>query len=96
LRFFCLCAALLTEKPPPLLILNEPETSLHPDLIAPLAELVARVPASTQLLVVTHSQQLAEEIAARRDARIVQLISFAGETRPAEQASPKRVWTFGD
>jgi len=33
LRFLCLCAALLSPRPPSLLALNEPETSLHPDLI---------------------------------------------------------------
>jgi len=96
LRFFCLCAALLTEKLPPLLILNEPETSLHTDLLAPLAELISRVPASTQLLIVTHSQTLVEEIAARREARIVELVTYKGQTRPAEEATAKRVWNFGD
>jgi predicted ATPase len=30
LRFLCLCAALLSPRPPSLLALNEPETSLHP------------------------------------------------------------------
>ena len=32
LRYLLLVAALLTPRPPPLLVLNEPETSLHPDL----------------------------------------------------------------
>ena len=96
LRFFCLCAALLTEKLPPLLILNEPETSLHADLISPLADLISRTPESTQLLIVTHSQALAREIADRRDARIVELVTYEDETRPKEEAGAKRVWTFGD
>ncbi|GAA5130469.1 AAA family ATPase [Luteolibacter yonseiensis] len=95
LRFFCLCAAFLTEKLPPLLILNEPETSLHADLIAPLADLISRTPVSTQLLIVTHSQALAREIAERREARVVELVSYEGETRPADEAGAKRVWTFG-
>ena len=30
LRYLLLVAALLTPRPPPLLVLNEPETSLHP------------------------------------------------------------------
>jgi predicted ATPase len=58
LRFFCLCAALLTEKLPPFLVLNEPEASLHADLLEPLADLIAGVPESTQLLIVTHSSAL--------------------------------------
>jgi predicted ATPase len=40
LCFLCLVAALLSPRPAPLLTLNEPEMSLHPDLIKPLAELI--------------------------------------------------------
>jgi predicted ATPase len=42
LRFLCLCGALLSPRPPSLVALNEPETSLHPDLYGPLAGLIAR------------------------------------------------------
>ena len=35
LRYLLLIAALLSPRPPPLMILNEPETSLHPDLLPP-------------------------------------------------------------
>jgi len=35
-------AALLTPRPPALMVLNEPETSLHPDLLPALARLIAR------------------------------------------------------
>jgi len=94
LRFFCLAAALLTEKLPPFLILNEPETSLHTSLIAPLADLISRVPESTQLLIVTHSKELAREIMERREAKTVELVDYEGETRTAEEATGKRVWTF--
>jgi predicted ATPase len=96
LRFFCLCAALLTEKLPPFLVLNEPETSLHADLLEPLAELIAGVPESTQLLIVSHSAPLADLIAEKREARRVELVSYDGETRPANEATGRRVWTFGD
>jgi predicted ATPase len=41
LRYLLLVAALLTPRPPELLVLNEPETSLHPDLIPALAHLIA-------------------------------------------------------
>ena len=40
MRYLLWVAALLTPRPPELLVLNEPETSLHPDLVAPLAELI--------------------------------------------------------
>lgn len=94
LRFFCLAAALLSPKPPPLLVLNEPEASLHAGLIEPLAELVARVSHETQILIVTHSQPLADSVIASCDARKVELVSHDGETRPKELAGAKRAWSF--
>lgn len=62
LRFLCLCAALLSPRPPSLLALNEPETSLHPDLIDVLARLIVRASKDTQLWITTHSTPLAERI----------------------------------
>jgi predicted ATPase len=96
LRFFCLCAALLTPKPPPLMIINEPETSLHPDLMPPLAQLIAQASAETQILIVTHSNQLAREISGHCKAKVVELVVYEGETRPAGNETSKRVWTFDD
>lgn len=37
LRYLLLVAALLTPRPPTMMVLNEPETSLHPDLLPALA-----------------------------------------------------------
>ena len=37
-------AALLSPRPPELMILNEPEGSLHPELLAPLARLRVEQP----------------------------------------------------
>jgi predicted ATPase len=42
LRDLLWVAALHTPRPPGLLVLNEPETSLHPDLPPPLGRLIAR------------------------------------------------------
>ena len=42
LRFLALTGALLAYRLPPFIALNEPETSLHPDLMEPLARLVVR------------------------------------------------------
>jgi predicted ATPase len=58
LRYLLWIAALLTPRPPALMVLNEPETSLHPDLLAPLARLMSRAAERSQLIVVTHSAQL--------------------------------------
>jgi predicted ATPase len=63
LRYLLWVAALLTPRPPELLVLNEPETSLHPDLLAPLGHLVTDAAARSQVVVVTHSKTLVEALA---------------------------------
>ncbi len=51
----------LTEpKTSPLLALNEPEMSLHPGLMAPLAELIVLASKNSQIWVTTHSLELAK------------------------------------
>lgn len=64
LRYLLLVAALLTPRPPELMVLNEPETSLHPELLPPLARLIAAASRSCQLIVVTHDDLLAEALSA--------------------------------
>jgi predicted ATPase len=65
LRYLLLCAALLPARPAALLVLNEPESSLHPALLEPLAKLIVAASASTQVLVVTHAAALSDAL---RDA----------------------------
>ncbi|NYE96624.1 putative ATPase [Psychromicrobium silvestre] len=62
LRYLLLCAALLTSRPPELMVLNEPETSLHIDLLPALAQLLLDASEHCQLLVVTHSPLLIGEL----------------------------------
>lgn len=81
LRFLCLAAACLSPKPPPLIALNEPETSLHPDLVPALAELIAAAASRGQVVVTTHSQELARRLEGR--AGILPLVQRKGETRIA-------------
>ena len=66
LRYLLLVAALLTVDPPPLLVLNEPETSLHPDLLAPLGRLVRAAGERSQVMVVSHSSRLVEALGPAR------------------------------
>jgi predicted ATPase len=63
LHYLALMGALLAYRLPPFIALNEPETSLHPDLLPPLARLIAEASNRTQLWVVTHSRILADAIA---------------------------------
>jgi predicted ATPase len=76
-----LCAALLSPRPPALLALNEPETSLHPDLIDVLARLIVRASKDTQLWITTHSVPLADRIEKHSGIPRVRLIIEGGETR---------------
>jgi predicted ATPase len=59
LRYLLLCAALLPASPGPLIVLNEPEASLHESLLAPLAQLIVSASQHTQVMVVTHAVELA-------------------------------------
>lgn len=62
LQFLALLGALLSYRLPPLIALNEPEASLHPDLLPALARAIAKAATRTQIWVVTHSQALAGAI----------------------------------
>lgn len=90
LRFLLWAAALLSPQPPSLMVLNEPETSLHPDLVAPLAELIRAASTRTQVVVVTHAGVVPELLgavpvadAARHDPAEIALYKDFGETRVA-------------
>ena len=83
LRFLCLLAALLSPRPPALLAINEPETSLHEDLLAPLAQLLARAAQASQLLITTHSARLAALVGELTGAQPRGLVLDNGETRIA-------------
>ncbi|MDC7806336.1 AAA family ATPase [Luteimonas sp BLCC-B24] len=58
LRHLLWIAALHTSRPPPLRVLNEPETSLHPDLLPALARLITAAAKRTQVRVVSHASRL--------------------------------------
>ena len=58
LRYLLWIAALHTPRPPPLMVLNEPETSLHPDLLPALARLIERAASRSQVWVVSHAPRL--------------------------------------
>lgn len=80
LRYLALCAALLSPALPALLCLNEPEASLHPDLIAPLARLLLRASRSAQLWITTHSPALAAALAQGSGEPPLRLAVRAGRT----------------
>lgn len=81
LRYLCLLAALLSPRPPPFLALNEPETSLHPDLLAPLSRLIVDAAKHSQIWVTTHAEELANAVSRRTGYEPVRLVKHSGETQ---------------
>ena len=80
LRYLLWIAALLTTRPPPLMVLNEPETSLHPSLIPALARLIARASVRSQVIVVTHASELIAALNKQADCHSILLEKTFGET----------------
>jgi predicted ATPase len=59
---------------------SEPETSLHPELLEPLARTIARAAQRTQIWVVTHSDRLADALAASAGVKPHAVIKRDGGT----------------
>ena len=81
LRYLLWAAALLTPRPPELMVLNEPETSLHPDLLPALARLILAAARNTQIIVVSHAPLLIQELTAAPICTHLRLIKDFGETK---------------
>lgn len=81
LRYLLWTAALLAPRPPALLVLNEPETSLHPELIRPLSRLIAVGAERTQIVVVSHSRPLIDALAHDAEPTRIELVKDFGETQ---------------
>ena len=80
LRYLLWVAALLTPRPPSLIVLNEPETSLHPDLLGALGRLIAQAAKRSQVIVVTHSAGLISSLAQDAEYHPITLEKSFGET----------------
>ncbi|WP_426737757.1 AAA family ATPase [Plantibacter sp. 2H11-2] len=85
LRYLLLVAALLTPRPPELMVLNEPETSLHGDLLPQLARLITAASADTQLVVVSHARPLIEAMLEAGEVHEHRLVKRLGETTVEDQ-----------
>ena len=83
LRYLLWIAALLTPRPPGLLVLNEPETSLHPDLLPALGRLIASAADRSQVLVVTHAPKMIASLEEQRECNSITLEKDFGETKIA-------------
>ncbi len=80
LRYLLWIAALLTPRPPSLMILNEPETSLHPDLLPALARLIEKASKRTQVWVVSHASRMIAALKEAKNCNAITLTKELGET----------------
>lgn len=80
LQYACLLAALLSPRPAPMLAINEPESSIHEDLMEPLARLIVKASKTSQLWITTHSTELAGFISKYGGCKPIALEKIAGET----------------
>jgi predicted ATPase len=80
LRYLLWVAALLTPRPPALLVLNEPETSLHPDLLPALARLIGAAAQRAQVIVVSHAARLIAALEQQPDCHRLTLDKELGQT----------------
>ena len=85
LRYLLLIAALLTPRPPTMMVLNEPETSLHPDLLPALARLIIQASQQCQVWVVSHASRLIAALQQDEACNSIVLEKVLGETRVVGQ-----------
>lgn len=80
IRFLGLAGALMAYRRAPLIALNEPEASLHPQMLEPLADMIAAAAAHSQIWIVTHSERLADAVAERCGIRARRVVREQGRT----------------
>lgn len=71
LRYLALITILLDPGPAKLVIIEEPELGLHPDVLPTLRDLLVEASARFQLIVTTHSTQLVDAMTEHADAVVV-------------------------
>lgn len=89
LQYLCILAALLTPRPAPFMVLNEPETSIHPDLFKPMSELILMASKNSQILLTTHSRDLARYLGEKKGTKIIELEKVDGATCVKGTRKPK-------
>lgn len=95
LRYLLLAAALFSPRLPPLLVLNEPENSLHPELLQPLARLISGVAEQTQVWVIAHAEALIQALEATPGCRALDLQRNLGATVvPGQTVLERAAWRW--
>ncbi|KIU47274.1 MULTISPECIES: AAA family ATPase [Bradyrhizobium] len=80
LKYICLLAVFMGYRLPPFIVLNEPEASLHPSLLAPLARLIAKASRRADIWIVTHSDHLMEALRSESSVPLRRVVKVKGAT----------------
>lgn len=81
IRFLCLAVALLSPRPPAFIALNEPENSLHPQMLPALAKLISEASRYSQIWLTSHSPELASQISEHVTFQLYELSIAQGQTQ---------------
>ena len=106
LRYMALAAILLDPEPPPLVVIEEPELGLHPDITLEIGRMLVKASQRTQLVVTTHSKDLVDALS-DYPSSVVVCEKYDGES-VFERLEPKhlaewleryslgKLWSAGD
>ena len=106
LRYMALAAILLDPEPPPLVVIEEPELGLHPDITLEIGRMLVKASQRTQLVVTTHSKDLVDTLS-DYPSSVVVCEKYDGEsiferlepkhlTEWLERYSLGKLWSAGD
>ena len=92
LRYLSLLALLCDPTPPPLIVIEEPELGLHPDVLPTLARLLVEASARTQLVVTTHAPALVDALSETPESVLVCERGPQGTRIERLEAEPLAPW----
>jgi len=75
-------------------VLNEPETSLHPDLLPALGRLIAQASQRSQVLVVSHAPALIDALQSLPECHSLTLEKKMGQTTLAGEDNEHAPWQW--
>ena len=87
MRFICLAVLLLQDRPPPTVVLDEPELGLHPFAVHQLAGVIRRAARSRKIVAATQSVTLLEQFTVDE----VAVVERAGEGTQVSRPDPKEL-----
>lgn len=92
LRYLSILALLCDPTPPPLIVIEEPELGLHPDVLPSLARLLVEASARTQLVVTTHAPALVDALSENPESVLVCERGPQGTRIERLEAEPLAPW----